>query len=844
MTKTGLKRFMCLLLAGLMLLSLCACGKGGDDGKPSKTDGKGEKTENTTENEENLDPNRLVYTASYTPVKFPEQLGGMNYVNFRTVINGKMLVSSYGVVADNTPEGVTPEYEGEYWEYGDVYYLISADGTVEPFEMKPYKYEGIPDNAEYSGCYLNTSAFADDGTRYESYNVYWEIYTGKRNPDGSLPDDAWNYMDYHDFTILRITAPDGTENVIDLCEALDLDYCYINSIVADDNGNAYFCFDTSLVMVKSDGTAAVIDAGGGWVEGLMMLNGKLAVFLYEDSGMVCKYYDAEKGTFSDPVKIPNDAYNAIPGAGEYDMFIQNGTSFYGYKIETGEKDKIFSWMSLDVDPYSVGSIVPQEDGSFITFSSSWDDDANGGNGGYSADLIKVYQCPASQLKLKKSITYACNYLNYSIREAIFKFNKTNPDYRIEVIDYSEYNTDEDYTYGITKLKTEIMAGKVPDIIQLDNLPVSTFEDKGILADLYEFMENDAEVNRDTLVADVLAHLENDGHLYKISPDFSVRVFYGLKKVVGDKPGWSYADFAAAYRKLPAGANPLTNWYTKFDAWPLILNANMAKLLDDGTGKCAFDSQLYKDTLSFVSMFPEIYDWSTADGVYYDNDVDFLREGKQLLLEQRFYDTWSYEYFMAQAGDEICPVGIPVSEGVGNFIEISNGLLGISAASPSKDAAWEFVRSLLTYDYQRRNIWNLPLNAQYFEENLEQLTRVDYEINYETGEYLRDENGELVKVPHGYIWNRGSGSIGIMRDGGIDSGEGENIPYYEMSAEQVQAFRDIIKNAYGLYNGYIDNDEIAAMIMNDSAPYFDGSKSLDEIAKILQSKMSIYLAEQE
>ncbi len=843
MTKTGLKRLLCLFLAGIMLLSLCACGKGGDDGKPSKTDGKGEKTENNSAGEEELDPNRLVYTASFTPIKFPKKTGSMSYVNYRGEINGKMLVSSYGVIADNTPEGVTPAYEGEYWEYGDIYYLVSSDGTAEIFDMKPFVYEGYPENTEYSGCYLNGSAFGADGTVYEAYNVYWEVYNGQRNPDGSLPDNAWEQMEYKDITVLRITAPDGSEKTINLNEALELDYCYTDRIVADDEGNAFFSCDSSLVMVKADGSAKLIDVGGGWIEGLMMIGGKLTVFIYEDTGMVSRYYDAEKGTFSDSVKIPNDAYNALPGSGEYDMYIQNGTSFYGYKLETGEKVKIFSWMSLDVDPYSVYGIIPQEDGSFITLSSTYDNEADNGNGGYTADVVRVYQCPASEIKLKKSITFACNYLNYNIREAIFKFNKSNPDYRIEVVDYSEYNTEEDYSFGITKLKTEIMAGKVPDIIQLDNLPVSTFENKGILADLYEFMENDAEVNKNTLVSDVLTHLENDGHLYRISSDFSVAVYYGLKKVVGNEPGWTFAEFADAYRKLPSGATPLQYWYDRSNAWSLILNANMAELLDDGTGKCNFDSQLFKDTLSFVSMFPEVYDWSKNEGYTYYNDSDPLMEGKQLLLLNSFYDTWSYERFVAETGDAVCPVGIPVDEGVGNFIVFDNGSMGISAASPNKEAAWEFVRSLLTYDYQSRNVWSLPLNAQLFEESLERLTKVEYEIDYETGEYLRDENGELVKQPHGYIYNYGSG-VGIMRDGYYYAGSDESTPYYEMSAEQVQEFRDIIKNAYGVYDYNIDGDDVAAMIKNDSAPYFDGSKSLDEIAKILQSKMSIYLAEQE
>ena len=49
-----------------------------------------------------------------------------------------------------------------------------------------------------------------------------------------------------------------------------------------------------------------------------------------------------------------------------------------------------------------------------------------------------------------------------MRDMVAKFNKTNTEYRMKVTDYSQYATNDDYTAGITKLNTEIIAGKVPD----------------------------------------------------------------------------------------------------------------------------------------------------------------------------------------------------------------------------------------------------------------------------------------------------------------------------------------------------------------------------------------------
>ena len=55
------------------------------------------------------------------------------------------------------------------------------------------------------------------------------------------------------------------------------------------------------------------------------------------------------------------------------------------------------------------------------------------------------------------------YLDWNLRSMIVEYNKTNDEYRINVVDYSEYATDDDYNAGVTKLTTEIISGSVPDI---------------------------------------------------------------------------------------------------------------------------------------------------------------------------------------------------------------------------------------------------------------------------------------------------------------------------------------------------------------------------------------------
>jgi hypothetical protein len=79
-------------------------------------------------------------------------------------------------------------------------------------------------------------------------------------------------------------------------------------------------------------------------------------------------------------------------------------------------------------------------------------------------MITMTKTPYTAVEQKTTLTFACMYLDWNIRSQIIKFNRSNSDYRIEVEDYSEYNTNDDYTAGLTKLTTEIISGKVPDIL--------------------------------------------------------------------------------------------------------------------------------------------------------------------------------------------------------------------------------------------------------------------------------------------------------------------------------------------------------------------------------------------
>ena len=86
---------------------------------------------------------------------------------------------------------------------------------------------------------------------------------------------------------------------------------------------------------------------------------------------------------------------------------------------------------------------------------------------------------------KTTLTLAAQYLGSDLRADVLNFNRSSDKYRIEVTDYSEFNTEDDYTAGLTRLNTEIISGNTPDILAVSGLPIEQYaaprSDRGSLS---------------------------------------------------------------------------------------------------------------------------------------------------------------------------------------------------------------------------------------------------------------------------------------------------------------------------------------------------------------------------
>jgi ABC-type glycerol-3-phosphate transport system substrate-binding protein len=803
----NLKRMAAALMALFLMLGvLTACGGFSD------SSGSGAETPD------------YVYVAGYSPF---DAGADIDYIQNCTWYDGKLYFAANVQVGSEPVTNVTSEtdlngdpivntYDNPI--YQPALFTATEDGTGVT-QLPNYAPPAVPEGLEGSAN-INNLKIDAQGNLWVYETLYTYTYDLPTDFDSNT-QSKWDYYSggTNENYIRRLDATGAEVATVDLSFMQgDSDYFYINGFTVDNAGNLYIA-DGSNNLYVFDGTGTQLFEIAGdenaWIGNLMTLaDGRAAVLVYGngEEGTSLKTIDLAAKGFGDSIEAPYNTGTIYSGAGDYDFYYDTGTSLYGYTLQTGTSEKLFSWINCDVDNNSLSGVTPLPDGRILCFTTDYSGDTP------VFEIVTMTKTPYSETDQKTVLTYACMYLDWNIRSQIIKFNKTNPDCRIEVQDYSEYNTNDDPSAGLTKLTTEIISGKIPDILYTDSLPIRQYAAKGVLEDLWPYIDADTELGgRDALVTPVFNAMEQDGKLYQVTPGFTVMTVAGAASVVGDTPGWTLDDLYTALDKMPAGTEVFSMGVTKNDIFSQCCAMNLDDFIDWDTGTCTFDSPEFIKLLEFTDLFPETFDWDSIDWESgdYEDDSTRIMSGKQMLAQFYAYDFQYFQMYKAMFGGDVTFIGYPTESRDGSAFSL-NGGLAMSVKCADKDAAWQFIRTLLTEDYQEQNGWGgFPTNQKAFDSMLETAMTPDYITDPDTGEQVEQSKGS---------WGWGDLTVDL----------------YALTQAEADQFTQLIDSTDKIYS--YDQD-ISNIINDETQAYFAGQKSAADTAAMIQSRVSLYVNEQ-
>lgn len=423
------------------------------------------------------------------------------------------------------------------------------------------------------------------------------------------------------------------------------------------------------------------------------------------------------------------------------------------------------------------------------------------------------------------------YENDTLRQAINLYQTANPQVYVEYevgIGQDSSVTRQD---ALKKLNTQIMAGEGPDFLVLDDMPVDSYMEKGMLLDLTDFAAGLS--GEEALFGGVVDAMRKDGKLYMIPAEVQAVVALGAEKYVSQM------------KDIRGVADTMEQLRTDYPGKDLIFRCTEKAVMGTfSTISIPFwkkqDGTLDRGAIGdFLEQSKRIYD-AEMDGldekyIEHYNRLDniflsergYIREDNPELL--RYVDEMSYvggEFQIAfgpvsYAYDYMSMLSVPRIKAFADNVLMPMGsgkgsvflpktLAGISAVSQNQEEAMAFMKVLLGKENQSSLFSGTAVNRAAFEESL-----------IPNPEFVT-ENGQF-----------GSRS---MSDG---NGLEVSLDIYAPTREQIDELLDWMET---LKVPCISDELLENAVYQEGVKYMRGEKSLEEALDGIEEQVSIYMAE--
>lgn len=831
MNKMRWKKAAALLMASVMMVSMAACGKNdkGSSGSKEKKENKKEMTyEESDLSVEGIEGDIVSYVVEgdriyFYTTKWVEEDGSEDTTNEE--LNAED-TSAEGVSDEDATEADTSEEADTEESSEDSEDTTEADSTEEDSEDVTED-TSTEEDSEDATEEDNT----EDGSAEEEYTgrSYYYVYSMKIDgtdlQDLGQPEvDENTYIGYMlvksdgniEFLLGAYDDNSGKQSYIiasfdesgketdskDITKDLGLDANednYLNKALIDNEDRYVFVTNSAITVFDKDfKKVCEMKPDSGYVDAVAKTkDGKIVVGDSSgEDGAKVQVLDVDTQKWGESYKMDFQYFSssdALMNGIEYDFYYKDDSGIYGYDIASKKGTKLMDFVASNVSSDNSYSIFPIAKDTMM--GTTWD--------GENSKLVLYKKVDPSTITDKETITVGAMYVDDNIKRAAIAFNKKSNKYQVE---FKDYSNEEDPQ---TKMNADIIAGNVPDIICLSSLSVDQYAEKGILEDLTPYFEKDSDVSTDDLIPSVAKAMQIDGKYYYIAPGFYVNTLVGAAKTVGTEPGWTMDDL----KKILDENKDVRPFYSenKNDNLYNFITMNISDYVDWSTGECSFDGQDFKDIL-------EICNRGSNEETEYSEDSpsepSLVKEGKVLLTNGGSLDMESVELYEAMFNGDITFIGYPNKDKDGSYFSFDNQL-GIYSKSKVKDAAWEFLKTFLTKEYQgdRNNLYSNPTRQDAFDMLVKSKTA--------TEKYTDELGNEVEPLESGWGWDDLNVDIGPLTD------------------KQAQMYIDLVNNTdkTGEYN-----DEIGNIITEEAKAYFSGQKSLDETADVIQNRVKTYVNE--
>ena len=386
----------------------------------------------------------------------------------------------------------------------------------------------------------------------------------------------------------------------------------------------------------------------------------------------------------------------------------------------------------------------------------------------------------------------------ALKDAIIRFNNSDPEYKIEIRPVV-YNSEEERELMLIEL---INSGDV-DLIDTSLLPEGEVDD-GLLVDLLPYIDSETELSREDFIPSLLEAMMRDGGLYEYTDKFTLLTMTAPAGLLPEGEGWTAEKILELSNENPELLFPMSG----DELLQCFMWAATGEFIDRDAGKCSFDTGAFASWLELLKTT-------------YERDTGEYR-GERLFAVWNDFVSGAGHSVAGSHGGSYAPLGFPEAEGSGSyFMELArpglngglgyyeaelnlrssgrNTSLGVMASSEKRDGAWRFMSSFMAGESEPYIYDGIPVKRDSFEKALEnQLER------------------------------------------SLKNKQEQKLPYDIFGEQDAEYLRQLVYST----DKMVINDPVLLELMSREINAFMGGKcSAQDCASQIQSRVSLYLAEQ-
>ena len=486
-------------------------------------------------------------------------------------------------------------------------------------------------------------------------------------------------------------------------------------------------------------------------------------------------------------EIPGVNHRRIALSGDGSFYYFDSNYLIRWDTSTGEKKVLLDGTVAGIDTAWLEAITFSVNDRVLLHSWS----------STNAGALEILTCSEEEVETEGSqLVFAGvqEIVDLIYRNQLAEYSKEHPQTPVEL----QTHTGDLDAYR-TRVIADILSGGGPDILLLSNEDARNLYENGALLDLTEYLDPELE---EKILPSVLARGNIDGKLIGVEPTISGSVML-VSNVVWEGDSWTIEDVVrlADERKpqyLFASPN-YTNSPGYMLTWFFSEFPEKSSFLDLEAGTCNFENETF---IRFLEICKEYGEKPTPE----ENQIyEMLKTGECLSTNVNVMSMSWFSREMKPLEKSCHFVGYPGQDGYG--VLASYRTLVVNANSENKEAAMEFIWDLFSLETQREI-------SQYYGTVREDLIR----------ESVHEEWIDFIGF-EGPGYDTGSGYMFIepKEDGSTFIEEYITaLKRLESMDSRAKAVYDIVKDEAGLY--------------------FAGDRPAEEVAKIIQNRVQLYLDE--